>query len=60
MGSWMKSIVNQKGTNNLDLAVIYGWGLIKSETGLGMEYGIVPYWHDQTAGCKPYGNVTGL
>ena len=53
MGSWMRSIVSQKGTRELDLAVIYGWGCIKSEIGLGMGRGMVPDWHDQRAGCKP-------
>ena len=53
MGTWMRSILNQKGTNKLDCAVIYGWGWIKSKTGPVKVCSMVPDWHDQRACCKP-------
>ena len=58
VGSWMRSIVNKKVTNNLDIAVIYGCGWITSETGLVMVCVMVPKWQDQRAGGKPYRNIS--
>ena len=42
MSLWMRNNINQKGTNKIDLVVIYDWGRTKSETKPIIGCGMVP------------------